>query len=1737
MDLVGRQVGDFRLLEVLGEGGMGTAYLAEQVTLRREAVVKTMRSRTALDGDGQRFLREARLASRLDHPYAAHVYAFGIDDGVPWIAMELVRGVRLDDFIQDQGALPLARFLPLFDRLCEVIYSAHAQGIIHRDIKPANIMVVRRAGRLLPKLLDFGIASDRQLTRDPGDNGEDETVTGRDGSPRYMAPERWTDADRVSPQSDLYALAITAYEMLTARELFTGASPLLVARAHARAAIPPVGPNLPSALDHVFARALSRAPEHRYRDALELGAAIREVAHQAATELTTSVDETVRDTFIAGGPQPLAETLLELSAARGPGHAWGAAWRTVDVLVRIVGVVALGSRVGVGEKLDSATTQRVRQLVERGLDTDEWLDLIASSISPFAANPPAHPIPELVIAFADAGEARRHLEDLGRLRGVDVEARRLPAVIQELAKVLRACSFLADYTWVDGRGQVWMGPRHDPRERRAMQAGVAADSMWMLDRDGAPVLRLSPLAHVASPSPGADEELFLIDGPAKRGARAVAWPREFVRHDEQLWRYVAGHLAPLDRERADKDAEDAVPYRGLASFGPSDAAMFFGREREVEAVVNRLRVDPFLAVVGPSGVGKSSFVHAGVLPALPETWQTVTFRPGPAPFSALEAKLVARGLAPAGIGDRVRGDPEALRDVLDDAGQRQGSTIVIVIDQLEELFTQCRDIDTRDQLSRALAAIADPRSAVRAIVTLRDDFLVRTAELPALGPRLNTSLELVTLPDPIALKRILGEPLKQVGYVFESEKMPDEMIAEVRQHPSALALLSFAASKLWELRDRGFRHIPRRAYTAIGGVVGALAKHADETLDSLSESHQKLVRELFRNLVTSEGTRATLSRAEALQLLGATSDAERVIETLVERRLIVAYEGEAKAERIEVIHEALLTAWPRLVGWQREDAAGSRMRDQVRSAARQWGERERPKGLLWRGEALLELKLWRSRYGMAVTDLEQAFISASIADETRSRRLRRTALATVVVGLIAGLIVLQRANGVARRNAAASERARVAMLVEQGRTALIGGRPQEALIYLSDAQVGGADDPNIAFMLGSAHRALAGELLVLRTETLGVGFAAMTPDGARIVSSEGEGPVRVWDARTGALERSIAGPVSVWASDVPQLVGARAALTHGPDAVPTVWDLTTGQSRFALAVKPGTTAEVSADGETIATLDRGELETWSAVDGSSRGRQAIAMVGPAPPVLRIAGDRYVALADDRLFVGPLDLSAPPVELAKLKVPPGMHGTGLAVDRRGRYLAAIDASDVLVWDLAARGEPKRLAGHGADVWAVAFSPDSARVATASGDHTARIWDLAGRGRVVSLDGHDGYISAIAWSPDGGRVATASADHTVRLWDAETGAPLAVFYAHTDAVNDVEFGPTGDRVISASNDGTVRVFDARRTNESIDLDHRGPLTLASHDAQHVLIVGHDSRAWLYDVGSRAVVAFGPYEAPTVLPRIDAQGLQSYGDIDRTAERIVIPANESAIVIRLADREHPLRLAHSARVICARFGPDGRIVTGMLDGQLVVWSADGKEQRRIAHGTMQIADIAFDRDTSRFAVASGDGVKIYDLADPSYVQAMPKLASDVGLAFSRDGSWLASAGDDTIVRIADISSGNIRFGTQGASTMSGIAISPDDRRVFVANQEGSVAVYDTTHGRLLERVGDARENGWMTGIVALDDRIITADDVGRVRVWPMSVEKRPPDVVAAEVKCTIPLELVDTRIIPRAIPASCK
>jgi serine/threonine protein kinase/WD40 repeat protein len=297
-DLSGCTLGRYRLHERIGAGGFGTVYRGEQPQLGRDVVVKVLHRQLQLDDDAlRRFLREARLASRLDHPYAAHVYAFGVEDedGLAWIAMELVQGVTLRHWLEKHGPMTLEQFVPFFERLAEVVQASHERGIVHRDLKPSNVMVSEGTDGLIPKLLDFGIAKSLpaapagvvtarmrakpSLTpSDPADgpaanNGCITPSNAVMGSWPYMPPEQWMNHG-VGPAADTYALGILAYEALTGQLPFFAETRDGYLERHLYGVVPGIGW---SALDRIFQRALAKYSRARHGSVRELASELRAV--------------------------------------------------------------------------------------------------------------------------------------------------------------------------------------------------------------------------------------------------------------------------------------------------------------------------------------------------------------------------------------------------------------------------------------------------------------------------------------------------------------------------------------------------------------------------------------------------------------------------------------------------------------------------------------------------------------------------------------------------------------------------------------------------------------------------------------------------------------------------------------------------------------------------------------------------------------------------------------------------------------------------------------------------------------------------------------------------------------------------------------------------------------------------------------------------------------------------------------------------------------------------------------------------------------------------------------------------------------------------------------------------------------------------------------------------------------------------------------------------------------------
>jgi DNA-binding winged helix-turn-helix (wHTH) protein len=492
-----------------------------------------------------------------------------------------------------------------------------------------------------------------------------------------------------------------------------------------------------------------------------------------------------------------------------------------------------------------------------------------------------------------------------------------------------------------------------------------------------------------------------IDTIPKRGYRLIADVRFATRAEHGAGAPVEATLDPRNERR---------PYPGLAPFIEADAADFFGRGVEVATLWRKIASRRLLAVVGPSGAGKSSLVRAGVAATAPPGWRVVVCQPGSEPFLA-----VARAMAPdlAGDAEEMRRllafhDPDMALAV---AARWRGrwDEALLVVDQFEELFTLNQD-PARERVAGLLRRLVDA-AGIHVVLVLRDDSLIHCHRHRDLDP-IFRDLTPVAPPAGRELRRALCEAAARRLFDFESELLVEELVGKVEAERGALSLLALTVSRLWELRDRDRRLLTREAYQQIGGVGGALAEHAEATLEAVGAVRLQIVRELFRNLVTAQGTRAV---REWNELLSVFSDAHRetaeeLVRELIDARLLTSFElreGDGEPTRIvEIVHESLLTSWPRLVRWQAQEADAAPHRDHLRQAARTWEERGRSDDLLWSGSAFREYALWRERYPGGLSELEEVFAAAMTALATRRRRRRRVAVVAAIVLAAAAAIIV-----------------------------------------------------------------------------------------------------------------------------------------------------------------------------------------------------------------------------------------------------------------------------------------------------------------------------------------------------------------------------------------------------------------------------------------------------------------------------------------------------------------------------------------------------------------------------------------------------------------------------------------------------------------------------------------------------------------------------------------------------------
>jgi WD40 repeat protein/class 3 adenylate cyclase len=841
--------------------------------------------------------------------------------------------------------------------------------------------------------------------------------------------------------------------------------------------------------------------------------------------------------------------------------------------------------------------------------------------------------------------------------------------------------------------------------------------------------------------------------------------------------------------------ETRNPYKGLRAFAEGDAEDFFGREALSAHLVERLGRTRFLAVVGPSGSGKSSVVRAGLVPrlregALPgsEHWYVVEMFPGAYPLEELEAALLRAADSPAaGLLDQLEQGERGLLRAAKRLFAEPESELVLVVDQLEEVFTLVEDEARRTQFLALLErAVDDPHANLRIVVTLRADFYDRPLLYSGFAELLRDYVEALVPLKADEFERAIAGPAERVGARFEPGLLA-QLVADVADEPGALPLLQYALTELYERREGST--LTADAYRAIGGISGALAGRAEEIYEGLGDRAQEAARQLFLRLVTlGEGAEDTRRRVERTELASMEVDQKALEEAIQEfgawRLLSFDRDPRSGTPTIEVAHEALMREWGRFRRWIDSGREQVRLHRRLAGAAREWEEADRESSYLLRGSNLAQFELLAGDSTIALTELEREFVEASTAanelelarHRRQNRRLR--VLLAGAVGLLALAIVAGALALVSRSNA--QHEAQVALGRQLGAEAVSEPRIDIAML-LARASLTLNDSPQTE---GTLLATLLRTPEVTGTFTVPIqdrpqDVKVSPPDGRSIAVITNNGHMRIYATRTHRQIRSI-------------------PLVNGDYAyVPPTGDLFAGDPRPAhadfLLVDPRT-------GRTLRTFAIGKV--WQS-NPTSLNKPVVSLDGRSASLVYGLINKDGSDGPGYIESWRLDHGGP----SRLTTLGGVGMVAATALPHDRIIFATDRR-IVTWDAnrqkVLRSDPGPTFQPN-ECGDCVISPDGRTLAWGDLNGTVHFFDISKDKTVDGLGAHSAPVQRMAFSPDSRTAVSTGDDGNAIVWDPTTGQPLERLTGHTGRVLGAAFSPDGKTLYTAGLDGTVLQYD--------------------------------------------------------------------------------------------------------------------------------------------------------------------------------------------------------------------------------------------------------------------------------------------------------------------------------------------
>jgi len=1236
--------------------------------------------------------------------------------------------------------------------------------------------------------------------------------------------------------------------------------------------------------------------------------------------------------------------------------------------------------------------------------------------------------------------------------------------------------------------------------------------------------------HLNQPIPSVRQKRSTVP-PAVDAAIARATAKDPQARFDDVLEFCAAYRGAVEATGARVliPGELRNPYKGLRAFLEADSADFFGRELITRRLIERVAetgAPRFLCVVGPSGSGKSSVVRAGLVPAIrrgvipgSERWYVADLLPGAHPMQELERVLLGVGVdPPPSLLDDLERDELGLTRAVDRLLPDPDAELLIVLDQLEELFTMVESDAERVHVLESLrVAASDPASRVRVVATLRADFYDEPLSVRGFGDLLAARNEAITPMSPEELERAIVGPAERVGLDVEPGLVA-AMVAEVIDRPGALPLLQYALTELADRED--VSSLTLNAYRRIGGVSGALARRAERLYDALDDEGQVACRQLFLRLITlGEGTQDTRRRMRRSEL--ATADpvpTDALIEAFGRHRLLSFDRDPVTREpTVEIAHEALLRAWTRLRGWVDEARDDLRTRDALAASAEGWDVARRDESFLLRGARLETVDAWSATTSVPLTATQEQYLAASVerhdelaaaeaarrareaALERRSLRRARALVAVLgVAALIAGSLTVIATDQSTR----ASREARIAQARElaAASVAILDVDPELSILLAIEAveTTRSADGSVLPEPEEALHRAVTTSRLDLEVQGLG-GLLAWSPRGVFVTEGpEGSGLIDIRDSETGERVRSFEGHDGD-VNDVAFSPDGSLLASTGKDGRLTVWDPSTGQLLTSLLRDGGAWGpSFSADGSLVAAV-------WGAADSAEVG------------IFEPSSDQVVSwITVPHAIDTALSPDGEKVAVATTWAPDEGAGTGAVFDvATGEEAITFAGTNICCPSPRSRG--------------VSWSPDGQLVAVSAED-TARVWDTETGALRYSLRGHSGLVFSVAWSPDSSRLVTGSADGTAKVWEIDSEGvreqwSLSAQETRSGIVG-VAFSPDGTRVMAGDADiSAVKVWNLGPSGDAewANFPAAGkPAAEFMPDGRRIVTTsaeGADQESGLavtiWDLKGSDLRTIGP---PADFLRFLAFDVSPDGGAIALGGRSMPDCCGGASAVRAwnpSTREELYRIGHSLDVNEVAFSPDGEyLATASWDGTAKIVDRSGRVIQVLGEpsdGQFNFSDVAFSFDgrlvaTAQAIYARRERVMIWDWARGELVLTID-ADSDFDFPqvdFDPTGPRIVLTGSDGLAEVWDVNSGERMTVLAGSSGgVKDLAFSPDGSRIATASVDGQVRLFDADTGAqhlVLRGSGCAVE-----GVAFSRDgtKLASSSQCDGVRIWALDIE----------------------------------